>query len=85
MKNLKVKDIYTTSNEDSSSFGAMTITCEADGIEVIIRTDVLYDDNNNLITEDAYLGKTIDVKGIVAVYDGAYQIKVLTASDIIVK
>lgn len=85
MKNLKVKDIYTTSNEDSSSFGAMTITCEADGIEVIIRTDVLYDDNNNLITEDAYLGKTIDVKGIVAVYNGAYQIKVLTASDIIVK
>ncbi|MGN0505942.1 MAG: thermonuclease family protein [Lachnospiraceae bacterium] len=85
MKDLKVKKVYTTVNEESSSFGAMTLTCEADGITVSVRTVVLYDENHNLITEDAYLGKTIDVKGIVDYFDGAYQIKVFSADNITVK
>ena len=34
---------------------------------------------------DAYEGKTIDVKGIVDYFSGDYQIKVFSASDIIVK
>lgn len=82
MKNLKVKSVYTTDNEDSSSFGAMTLSCEADGIPVTVRTAVLRDENNELITEDAYLGKTIDVKGIVDYFNGEHQIKVLSANDI---
>ena len=84
MKDLKVVDAYTTMNEDSSSYGAMTLTCQVDGITVLVRTAVLYDANNELVTQDAYLGKTIDVKGIVDYYDGAYQIKVFTAKDIII-
>ena len=84
MKNLKVVDVYTTTNEDSSSYGAMTLTCEVDGVTVSVRTVVLYDENNERITEDAYAGKTIDVKGIVDYFDGAYQIKVFTAKDIII-
>ena len=77
MKNLKVVDIYTTLNEDSSSYGAMTLTCEVDGVTVDVRTIVLTDDNGNIITADAYKGKTIDVKGIVDCFNGDYQIKVM--------
>ena len=84
MRNLKVVDVYTTTNEESSSYGAMTLTCEVDGQTVSVRTVVLYDENNERITEDAYEGKTIDVKGIVDYFDGAYQIKVFTAKDIII-
>ena len=84
MKDLKVVDVYTTTNEDSSSYGAMTLTCEVDGVTVSVRTVVLYDENNERITEDAYAGRTIDVKGIVDYFDGAYQIKVFTAKDIII-
>ena len=84
MKNLKVVDVYTTLNEDSSSYGAMTLTCEVDGLTVSVRTVVLFDENNERITEEAYAGKTIDVKGIVDYFDGAYQIKVFNAKDIII-
>ena len=52
---------------------------------ISIRTSVLYDENNNLITEEAYMGKTIDVKGIVDYYNGKYQIEVYSADNIIVK
>jgi DNA/RNA endonuclease YhcR with UshA esterase domain len=77
MQGLKVVDIYTTTNEDSSSKGAMTLTCEADGVTISVRTIVMTDDAGNIITEDAYQGKTIDVKGIVDCFNGSYQIKVL--------
>ena len=82
MKNLIVKDVYTTENEDSSSFGAMTLTCEADGVTVSVRTVVFRGEDGSLITEGAYLGKTIDVKGIVDTFDGTYQIKVFSADNI---
>ena len=85
MQNLAVKDIYTTTNEESSSKGAMTMTCEVDGIQVDVRTVVLTDADGKLITEDTYKGKTIDVKGIVDYFDGTYQIKVFSADDIIIK
>ena len=82
MKNLQVVDVYTTDDEASSAYGAMTLTCEADGVTVTIRTVVLYDENGERITEDTFLGKTIDVKGIVDYFDGAYQIKVFTIKNI---
>ena len=82
MENLEVVDVYTTRNEESASNGAMTLTCKKDGLTISIRTSVLYDENNNLVTEDAYMGKTIDVKGIVDYYDGNYQIKVLLNNGI---
>ena len=86
MDNLKVTDIYTTNNTESKSYGAMTITCEAqDGTEITVRTEPLYDENKNLITKDKYLDKTIDVKGIVAVYKENYQIKVMSDKDITIK
>ena len=86
MKDIKVRSIYTTKNEESSMKGAMTLTCEApDGTLVPVRTVVLYDENKELVTEDAYAGKTIDVRGIVDFYDGAAQIKVFSVKDITVR
>ena len=85
MENLKVVDVYTTSNEESSSKGAMTLKCQVDGVTIDIRTTVFHDENGNLITKDAYLGKTIDVKGIVDYFSGSYQIKVFSPNNIIVK
>ena len=42
---------------------------------------VLYE-NNARITAEKYLGKTIDVKGIVDFFEGGYQIKVFTPAAI---
>lgn len=82
MENLTVTDVYTTTSEDSSSKGAMTLTCTSNGITVDVRTAVLTDENGNIVTADAYEGKTISVKGIVDYFSGTYQIKVLSAKDI---
>ena len=82
MTGLYVKSVYTTDNEESSSNGAMTLTCEVDGVTISIRTVVLLDENGELITADAYEGKTIDVKGIVDYFGGDYQIKVFSRNDI---
>lgn len=82
MKDLYVKDVHTTDNKDSSSYGAMTLECVGDDLTVRVRTAVLRDENNEIIKEDAYRGKTIDVRGIVDSFDGKYQIKVLSGKDI---
>jgi hypothetical protein len=85
MENLKVTGAYTTDDEESSSFGAMTLTCEQDGKTVNIRTAVFTDESGNLMTQDKYLGKTISVKGIVDYFDGSYQIKVFTPNHITIQ
>lgn len=90
MKNLKVLRISTT-KPPSKEAGALTLTCEVDGVTITVRTEVLKDADGNVITADAYEGKTIDVKGIVDFYDSPYndsdfdyQIRVMTANDITV-
>ena len=82
MRDLKVKSIYTTDNEESSQNGAMTITCEVDGKTLTVRTTVLWDENGQKITADLFENATIDVKGLVDRYDGEYQIKVFSIDDI---
>lgn len=81
-EDLTVKSIYTTSSDDSSSKGAMTITCEKDGVTVTVRTAVLTGKDGKLVTAERYEGKNISVRGIVDYYDGEYQIKVLSVDDI---
>ncbi len=90
MENLKVVEVQTTSDKTSSSYGAMTLYCKpADQLEgdlvVQVRTTVFTDGKGNLLTADTYLGKIIDVKGIVDAFDGVYQIKVLSKKDITIK
>jgi DNA/RNA endonuclease YhcR with UshA esterase domain len=62
----------------------MTLTCKVGNQYISVRTVVLYDENGNLVTEDAYMGKTIDVKGIVDFFSDSYQIKVYSANSITV-
>ena len=76
MTGLTVTDARTTLVEDSSSYGAITMTCVRDGATVTVRTEPMYE-NGALITQDRYLGKTISLKGVVDFYDGLYQIRVL--------
>jgi len=85
MQGLAVKEVYTTDNADSSSNGALTLTCEKNGATVLVRTAVLRDADGQLVTGDAFLGKTISVKGVVDYYEGAYQIRVLTMNNIIIE
>ena len=98
---LRVVSAYTTNKQGSSSKGAISLYCEAaDGTKITVRTGVLYDENDNLVTQDRFVGKTIDVKGIVDYYnpnssdaedgevadgDFYYQIKALSLSDITIK
>ncbi len=76
---LKVVSIYTTDNGGDSD-GAMTLTCKAGDITVSVRTEKLYLDGK-LVTEDMYMGKTINVKGVVDYFNG-YQIKVFDVNNI---
>ena len=82
MQGLRVVDSYTTTNEESSSKGAFTLTCQVDGQTITVRTTVLVDENGKLVTADAYEGKTINVRGIVDYYNGTYQIKVFSKDNI---
>ena len=83
MSGLTVKSVYTTDNPESSQYGALSLTCEAEGKTITVRTAVLYN-NGNLVKAREFEGKTIDVKGIIDFYDGNYQIKVLNYADITV-
>ncbi len=84
LKDLTITRIYTTQNEDSANYGALSITCLAqDGTEVTLRTIVLKDADGKTITADAFpIGSVIDAKGVVDVYNGVYQLKVFSAADI---
>ena len=84
MKNLKIVGVSTTTNEDSSNYGAMTFTCQVDGKTVKVRTVPLKDADGNLLTKEDFLGKTISVKGIVDFFGGDYQIKVFSVGNITV-
>ena len=87
MKNLKVNSAYTTAKGDSK--GAITLYCTAeDGTRIQVRTIVLRDANDQLITEDMFVGKTIDVKGTIDYYlpegetIGTYQIQLFSINDV---
>ena len=81
VKGLTVTDAYTTANGGSSD-GAITLYCDANGIAVTVRTIPMVNEAGERITQDSYVGKTIDVKGIVEFYDGGYQIKVFAPNYI---
>ncbi len=88
MKNLEVVDVYTTDSTTASN-GAMTLTCQYGDVEITVRTVVLKDADGDVVTEDYFIGQTIDVSGIVELYRSDYsgdlrQIKVYLYSDIVI-
>ena len=89
INNLVVKSTYTTKTEGSSSKGAITITGLVDNKTVTVRTIVLYDregtylvDSNKIVLESNFTDKTIDVVGIVELYEDNYQIKLLSMDNV---
>ncbi len=88
LKGLTVVDTWTTKTGDNA--GAISLTCEKDGVRITVRTIKLYDENDELVTADRFMGKTIDVVGIVDSYtpegstEAQKQIKVFSLSAITV-
>ncbi len=76
MEGLTVTDAFTTTDEDSSSKGAITLTCQAEGETVTVRTVPMKNADGSLVTQDLFLGRTIDIRGVVDLFDGVYQVKV---------
>ena len=81
MYGLEVVDTYTTHNGGDND-GAITLTCRVGNHYVDVRTEVLKNFEGALVTADYFMGKTIDVKGIIEEYNGEYQIKVSAFKDI---
>lgn len=82
MNNLLVVDAYTT-----KSNGAITLECkDENGNMIDVRIDSVKDENGELLTEDDFLGRTIDVKGIIDYFNyeniQSYQVKVFTYRSI---
>lgn len=67
LSGLKVVETYTTTKETSDDKGAITLTCEKDGVRITIRTIVLREDGA-VVTADRFEGQTIDVMGVVDAY-----------------
>lgn len=81
VRNLRVVSAYTTPQGNNK--GAISLTCEdAQGNEITVRTVVLKNADGTTVTQDAFVGKTIDVKGIIDLYNGEYQVKVFALSHI---
>lgn len=62
---LTVKSTWTTQSGDNT--GAISLTCEKDGVTFTVRTIKLYE-NGELVTAERFEGATIDVKGIIDAY-----------------
>lgn len=73
---VSMKDLYVESVYTSPKSGAMTLHCHVGGVPIEVRTNVLYDAQNNLITAEYFEGKTFDVKGVADIFEGSYQIAV---------
>ena len=80
MENLQVVSVYTTPSGNSA--GAMTLTCKVGDVTISVRTNVIKKADGSLATAADFQGKNIDVKGMVEVYNGEYQIKVFSFDDV---
>lgn len=87
IEGLKVVDSYVTKTGDNA--GAISLTCEKDGVRITVRTIKLYEDGA-LVTPERFEGKTIDVKGVIDAFtpegttDAQKQIKVFNLASIII-
>ena len=86
LSNLTVVSVYTT-NTDTASKGALTITCkDASGKIIEIRTasKLIRDDDTVVVASDFPKGTVISVKGIIDLYN-EYQVKVFNIDDITIE
>ncbi|MBQ7830845.1 MAG: hypothetical protein IJ393_02080 [Clostridia bacterium] len=84
MSNLKVIDTYTT-NIGGENDGAITLFCQWNDNSITLRINAIKNANGELVfTQDMFLNKTIDVKGILDQYAGDYQIRIYVADHIVI-
>lgn len=87
MKSLTVESASTTATGGDND-GSITLYCKLGNREISVRTSKLYDADGNLVTQDLFVGKTIDVKGVVDYFyyndHGTYQIKVFALNKIVI-
>ncbi len=79
---LRVTDGYQNTEEDSSSLGALTLHCQSGDTAVTLRTIPLKRQDGSLASPEDFIGKTIDVKGIVDTFGGQCQLRVFSLNDI---
>ena len=75
----------TTRSEDTAKDGALTLHCRQNGEDFVIRTVPLRDAAGELVGESAFVGKTIDARGIVECYEGNCQLRVFSLDGISVQ
>jgi hypothetical protein len=78
MSNLRVENVRPAQNGGDS----LTIYCDVNGAEVQLHTPGLYDEFSQLITAEYFEGKTLDVTGIIDIFNDTYQIEFYSLSDI---
>ena len=63
----------------------MTLTCtDSNGQEFTVKTEVLTNEQGQIVVESDVLNKTITATGIVDCYNGSYQVKVFSLKDMII-
>lgn len=85
LEGLEVVSAETTRSEDATKDGAMTLHCRQNGEAFVIRTVPLRDAAGELVGESAFIGKTIDARGIVECYEGKCQLGVFSLDGISVQ
>lgn len=80
---ISFKDLSVTDSKENAN-GEVTLYCKSGDVKITLFLSKLVDADGNAITKSTYLGKTIDVRGLVDQYYENYQIRVISASDITV-
>lgn len=81
---LYVEDALVNTNESSSYYGALTLYCSEGQEEITVRTIPLRDGDGNYLNAESFIGKTIEVRGIVENYLGTCGIYVFSTDDILI-
>ena len=85
LEGLEVISAETTRSEDAAKDGALTLHCRQNGEDFVIRTVPLRDAAGELVGESAFVGKTIDARGIVECYEGNCQLRAFSLDGISVQ
>lgn len=85
LRGLYVAEAIATQSENAARDGALTLTCCQGDSEIQVRTARLTDAQGTLILPEDLLNKTIDVKGIVDIYEGQCQIRVFSMDHITIQ
>ena len=76
MDHLTVTDVYVNDDPESSSHGALTLTCRWKDQTVIVHSIPLADENGAVLEAPDLLGRSIAVHGIAGQFNGQYQLQV---------